>query len=331
MQRPVLILLLLITLSLMLTGFVLREDALRGQEDSRSALAVLLGDGRRLFANHFLAKADAYFHRGRYPSVFEMAERERGNHLVDSLTDDHASSEHVHGHDGDHDHEIGHVHGHDGDHDHEIGHVHGHDGDHNHEVGHEAEESCEHAQPAKRPTDWIARLARGISPDVHEHLEGGKEREMLPWVQLAVEMDPHNVDAYVVGGYWLVRMGKMEEAQAFLREGQRNNPDSHEIYFELGRFREQDESQWPTATRLYVLALDKWKQAAEGVEHPDLLALGQILGPLGRIEEKQGELEAALHYYGFLKTVSPRPEAVQRLIDSVQARLGEKSPAPPSL
>ncbi len=75
MRHPGLILWLLLTCCLTLTGWVLREDALRSRGSARGALAVLFGDGRRLFANHFLAKADAYFHRGRYPSIFEMAER----------------------------------------------------------------------------------------------------------------------------------------------------------------------------------------------------------------------------------------------------------------
>jgi len=42
----------------------------RGQD---SVLKVLLGDGRRLFANHFFVKADIYFHSGYYPSIFDQA------------------------------------------------------------------------------------------------------------------------------------------------------------------------------------------------------------------------------------------------------------------
>ena len=38
---------------------------------SADLLAVLLGDARRAFANHFFIKADAYFHSGYYPSIFD--------------------------------------------------------------------------------------------------------------------------------------------------------------------------------------------------------------------------------------------------------------------
>ena len=36
---------------------------------SANFLSVLLGDSRRMFANHFFVKADAYFHSGFYPTV----------------------------------------------------------------------------------------------------------------------------------------------------------------------------------------------------------------------------------------------------------------------
>src|SRR5215472_1072956 len=48
---------------------------------SESALNVLLGDGRRLFANYFYEKADVYFHSGFYPSMFERAQAPKaGDH-----------------------------------------------------------------------------------------------------------------------------------------------------------------------------------------------------------------------------------------------------------
>lgn len=42
------------------------------REQSGSVLKVLLGDSRRLFANHFFIKADIYFHSGYYPSIFDQ-------------------------------------------------------------------------------------------------------------------------------------------------------------------------------------------------------------------------------------------------------------------
>src|SRR6266702_27512 len=41
---------------------------------SANVLSVALGDGRKLFASHFFAKADAYFRSGFYPTIFEKRE-----------------------------------------------------------------------------------------------------------------------------------------------------------------------------------------------------------------------------------------------------------------
>ena len=46
-------------------------------------LGVLLGDGRRMFANHFFVKADAYFHSGFYPTVFDNREAFQTPHMAE--------------------------------------------------------------------------------------------------------------------------------------------------------------------------------------------------------------------------------------------------------
>lgn len=63
-------------------------------------MQALMGDSRRMFANHFFVKADAYFHRGMEPTVFDevpdkeahVAAREEGH-------------EHEHGEEEAHEHE----------------------------------------------------------------------------------------------------------------------------------------------------------------------------------------------------------------------------------
>jgi hypothetical protein len=47
-----------------------------------NALQMLLGDSRRMFANHFYVKADAYFHSGYYPSVFDNRESFQTAHMA---------------------------------------------------------------------------------------------------------------------------------------------------------------------------------------------------------------------------------------------------------
>src|SRR5437588_5679833 len=85
------------------------------------------------------------------------------------------------------------------------------------------------------PRDWIERFGRHFLITEHTHLEGGKEREILPWLKLSAELDPQRIDTYTVAAYWLTRLNKPDDAEKFLREGLRNNPNSYELLFELGR------------------------------------------------------------------------------------------------
>jgi tetratricopeptide (TPR) repeat protein len=70
----------LILLLLLVSGFTLatalqpRVSSWRDQAGSDSLLKVLLGDGRRIFANQAFVEADVYFHSGYYPSVFDQAQ-----------------------------------------------------------------------------------------------------------------------------------------------------------------------------------------------------------------------------------------------------------------
>src|SRR5688572_3163254 len=52
---------------------------------SANALQIALGDGRRLFANHFFLKADAYFHNGYYPSIYDRRPTPEKAHIVEAM------------------------------------------------------------------------------------------------------------------------------------------------------------------------------------------------------------------------------------------------------
>src|SRR5262245_28480015 len=67
-----------------------QERENREKERSTDVLALMLGDGRKMFANQIFAKADAYFHRGNYPSIFDLnARKEEGHMMGESEHDDH--------------------------------------------------------------------------------------------------------------------------------------------------------------------------------------------------------------------------------------------------
>ena len=64
----------------------------RGESDD--VLKVLLGDGRRLFANHFFVQADVSFHSGYYPSIFDQARAPKDTSHLTAKEGEPAAEEH---------------------------------------------------------------------------------------------------------------------------------------------------------------------------------------------------------------------------------------------
>ncbi|KAF0177844.1 MAG: Uncharacterized protein FD161_2288 [Limisphaerales bacterium] len=245
-----------------------------GVQDTGSVFALLLGESRRAFADQVFLKADAYFHQGYYPSVFDLA-------LPDGKT--HMAKE-TEGHDHD---------------------------DHSH-------------TPSEREyRDWLERFGSHFYPAEHRHMEKfGDAREILPWLRLSAELDPHRVDTYTVAAYWLrERLNKVNDAEAFLRDGLRANPGSYEILFELGRLYAENNRDVPRARAVLELAIEKWLRQEAGKPNPDELAYGHILAQLAALEERTGNLPQAINHFTRLKRVSPAPDTVQKRIEELQTKL----------
>lgn len=243
--------------------------------DAGSVLDLLLGESRRAFAVHAFLKADAYFHSGFYPSVFDLAQQVDNNktHLEESIKS--SGTEH-------HDHE---------------------------------------AKPAQA-RDWLEAFGNHFHPSQHRHLEKfGDEREILPWLRLAAELDPHRIETYTVAAFWLRdRLNKVNDAEQFLREGLRANPQSYEILYELGRLYAENNRDVPRARTVLELAVERWLKQEARKTDPDQLGYGQILAQLADLEERAGNLDRALAHFARLKQVSPAPETVQKRIDELLAR-----------
>ncbi len=241
-------------------------------------LAVLLGDTRVLFANSFFVKADAYFHSGYYPTIFDNNAPFKTPHIgEDSGTMESKNS-----------------------------------GDENGFLG--------------QPHDWIERLNRNFFPSEHTHLdeggvdgEGSREvKEIMPWLKISAELDQHRVETYLVTAYWLrERMHKVNEAERFLRDGLRANPNNAALLFELGQLYRADRKDPVRARNLYLAALDSWGRANSGNPKPDKFLLGHILGALAKLEENQGNSPKAIEYFKALKTISPSPDSIQKQIDEL--------------
>jgi len=248
------------------------------ENSSASVLVALMGDSRRLFAHEFFARADAYFHSGFYPTIFDAQKPGSESDLKEESHDKPAGAE-----------------------------------------PHEEESSFLGA-----PKDWLDRFGRNFYPTVHTHLHGGNEREMLPWLKLSADLDPHELDTYLTASYWLrTSLNKPEEAEQFLREGQRANPDSYAILLELGRIYADNRKSPRVARNIFVLARQKWRQQDAAGDKPDPHAYEEILGEIVRTDRALGDLKQQLADLEELVKVARGKEPLQLQIDDLKAKLGE--------
>jgi len=272
-------------LVLLLTGCFTLATCLQSQQPVRAAsggssgnaLVLLLGDARKMFASQMFAKADAYFHRGNYPSIFDQTPRHEENHMAGETQhhDEHGDADH----DDDHD---------------------------------------EAPAPAH---DWIEDFGRHFFPTTHVHLQEGEEREMLPWLRASAELDPQRIETYTVAAYWLQeRLNKVDEAEAFLRDGLRANPNSPELLYDLGRLLGKKRQDNVRAKNLWVFALRRWHEVEEPKPKPNQLLELEILGGLAHLELEASHFDRAIDYLNQLKAISPSPEIIQKQIDALAAK-----------
>jgi len=275
---------------------------------SGSLIQVALGDGRKLFARHLYLKADAYFHNGYYPTIYDSKEGFEKAHVSEDRHQD-----------GEHGEETEDFLGQPKDwldrfsrHFFPARHTHlgdsgcGHSCCQRAKENHEEHHNCEHEH----------------DHDSDEKSAAGLEREVLPWLRFSTALDPEQPEMYVVGAFHLRRsLNKPKEAEQFLREGLQANPGHPEILFALGRIQNEVHQDIGRARNLWELALRNWKKAEAAKTEPDVLLHAQLLSNLAKLEETQRNYARALEYLAELKGFSPHPEVLQGWIDDLKKQV----------
>lgn len=252
-------------------------------EQGTDILEAWLGESRSVLSDMMFVKADEYFHKGFYPGIFDRVRPDaEGSHMVEHM---HAGGSETDSHEEEY-----------------------------------------HDLPEFGPEggDWISRFGRYFHPSEHQHLEkAGEASEILPWLRFSAELDANRVQTYVVGAYWLrAHMGKVKEAERFLREGLNANPGNPEILFELGRIFNEEQNDPAKARNLFLAAWRNLKNRADGKEMDEFLA-ARILSSLSLLEENAGNLSKALEYMRMWKQYSPVPDRIQERIDAVEEKLSD--------
>jgi tetratricopeptide (TPR) repeat protein len=266
----------------------------RDRHQSGNFFSLLLGSSSRIFANTVFVKADSYYHSGFYPTIFDNNSNFRTPHMAE---DTGAVASHNQGEEGNF-------------------------------MG--------------PPRDWIDAFGRHFIPNRHTHLdEGGpggelggssEVREILPWLKLAAGLDPENVKTYVVTAFWLrTRLNKLPEAEQVLREGLRNNPNDPQLLFELGRIYFDNYHDSNRARNIWEAALRSWARAAPDATQSERLKVmnenfddrfvfEQLQTNLAQLEEKAGNLDAAIARWEQAKLASPDPGEIQKHIDALEIK-----------
>ena len=181
------------------------------------------------------------------------------------------------------------------------------------------------------PRDWIEAMGRHFMVTEHSHLAHGNEREILPWLEMAADLDPQRVETYVVTSYWLSKeMNKPREAEQFLRRGLQANPGSYEILFELGRLYQHHLNDPTRARNVWLFALRRWDEVEAKKAEPDNVGRSQILGQLAQSYLEKGDFDQAIRYFEEAKLYSPLPEAVEQRIQAIRQKQAGSSTAPVS-
>jgi tetratricopeptide (TPR) repeat protein len=186
-----------------------------------------------------------------------------------------------------------------------------------------------------KPKDWIDRFGRHFRITEHTHLEHSNEREILPWLRLAADMDPQKIETYTVGAYFMCQhLNRPQEAESFLREGLRNNPGNCEILFGLGRIYYDNYHDTDRARNVWQLALNKWyerfKLDPEAAKE-NKLGFEEITVHLGNLEREAGNYQEAIRWFQAAQKVSPAPDALQQQIDAIKAKMAAQTNAPAAL
>jgi tetratricopeptide (TPR) repeat protein len=246
--------------------------------ESANLVAVAMGDARRLFANHFFVKADAYFHSGFYPSIYDNLQSFKTPHIAE-----------------------------------DSGAIRGKNtGDETTFLG-APRNWIDRFGRQFFPSVHTHLKEGGASGEEKE----AEVREILPWMKLSSELDPKRVETYSVTAYWLRRMGKPDEAEDFLREGLRENPGNPQLLFDLGRLYYESRTDPIRARNLWEAGLRNLQNATKEQVDRNKFVAEQLLAALAKLEEQANHPGRALVLLQQLKAISPNPEAIADWINGL--------------
>ncbi|HEX4119535.1 MAG TPA: hypothetical protein VH619_02815 [Verrucomicrobiae bacterium] len=279
--RLCLLLLLIIAFSLATNLNLWFQDWPGNRAQSANLLAVAMGDARRLFADHFFVKADAYFHSGMYPTIYDNRQSFQTPHIAE-----------------------------------DSGAMKGKNtGDETGFLG--KPRNWIDAFGRQFYPSVHTHLSEGGANGSESEATVG---EILPWLKFSTELDPKRVEVYTVTAYWLRRMGKIDESEQELREGLRENPGNPQLLFDLGRLFSEARNNPISARNVWEAGLRILAAMPEKDSDANKFIAEQILGALAHQAETQRRTNDAIAWLERLEKVSTTPQSVRQWMNGLKGQ-----------
>jgi tetratricopeptide (TPR) repeat protein len=175
---------------------------------------------------------------------------------------------------------------------------------------------------------WATRLRHQLEPQKHLHAEGEQQiREIMPWLELTMRINPDDQESALVAAYWLVRhLDRPDLAEQVLLRAQRQTPFAYAVQLEKAKLHLHEDRRQPALAALNA-TLAFWQRTGNPDNHEDQLARAEALllrGLLLEIDNKP--LQAASDYRELLALFPDRSGPQRRLQALEQGQI----PDPPA-
>jgi len=183
-----------------------------------------------------------------------------------------------------------------------------------------------HVEKRAITNDWIQSWRENLTPTVHLHTEGNAVAEILPWLKLATEADPHNVEAFLVMSFWVsTGLNRPDLAYRILADARLLNPQDYRIPQEQGCMAVREGRFDQSAIKLGA-TLSCWPAPLAPTDRQALLDKTQVLVLLGFLEEMNDRRPQAMMHFKNALAIFPDRTYISRRLS-----LLESGQTPPDL
>ena len=153
-----------------------------------------------------------------------------------------------------------------------------------------------------------------INPTEHRHTNAAETLEIMPWLRLATQADPHNIEPFLVACFWLNgECGRPDLALGVIEEALEKNPTRYEIYLEKGRLHLSNE-QPDLAMKSFFTALSLLNTVEQTDPEQAKIDQSVILTTQSFLFEAQGNRDRAIEAARFNLSLNPnKPSLITRL------------------